>query len=105
MTDFDDILKKAKKSVGGTPSDPDTIWKEAIGGVLYALHALNDLYQDPKQHFIQSIERARCHKCSRVTYLLSVFDLVTNTSSLKFHSSSWKAITQTTYECDQCQGP
>jgi hypothetical protein len=105
MTDFDDILKKAKKSVGGTPSDPDTAWKEAIGGVIYSLNYLNDLYLDPEQHFIQSIERVRCHKCNRVTYLLNVYDLANKTSSLKFHSSNWTPLSSNTYECDKCHKP
>lgn len=105
MTDFDDILKKGKKSVSVGVSDPDTVWKEAIGAVIYTLNCLNDLYGDPKKHFVREIERVKCVKCNRATFLITVYDLVSKMSSMSFHASNWTPVTSSTYECDQCHKP
>ena len=107
MTDFDDILKKGKKSVPGIGTvDVDAEWKNTIGYILYSLQYLNDLYGgDHKQHQVQSIEKVRCYKCSEATYLLRLYDLATKSTIMTFHSSDWEAINSSTYICKKCKTP
>lgn len=103
MTDFDDILKKGK-GAAAPAATPKQGWKDAIGVVLYALHNLNILYGDEYASHIHSLEKAKCSRCGRVTYLLTVDDLNGGTHALKFHAGHWKSV-NSGYVCDKCWAP
>lgn len=103
MTDFDDILKKGKDAVAPT-SNPKLDWKDAIGIVLHSLHNLNIMYGDEYKSHIHGLEKAKCTRCGKITYLLTVDDLNGGTVALKFHAGHWKATTSG-YVCDKCWAP
>jgi len=104
MTDFDDILKKGRKSAAPT-GNPKQSWKDAIGVVLYSLHNLNLMYGDEYKNHIHSLEKEKCSRCGRVTYLLTV-DNIDGSSivALKFHAGHWKSV-NSGYVCDKCWAP
>jgi len=103
MVDFDDILKKGKSAINTI--DPRAEWNKRIGGILYELHQLNNLYNDSKTHYVREIKRIKCDKCGVVTFLLTVCDIDDTLKSLDYRLSDWKITKDNIYLCSECQTP
>lgn len=105
MTQFDDILKKAQKSVTTANSDPRKQWEGHIGSVLFFLDKINEMYSSKLTHHIQSIERVTCKNCKAASYMLVLYDVDHPLTLSKYYVFGWKSAGFGEYLCSNCNKP
>lgn len=101
MSNFDDLLKKAKQGAASTKTEEEK-WKELIATVMYAVHELNNMYSTNKKHNLK-LESTSCNDCGEAMFVLAVRPLDKTNKALRFHKSKWKYIKDHKYLCDKCR--
>ena len=99
---FDDILKEGKDKGSGSASvnSPQHEWRIKVRTLMNAIHDLNDMYGDDKDHFVD-VEQKSCKKCKKASFIIVVHNLKDKTKVMKFYRSKWKKI-KDYYLCDEC---